>query len=394
MQRAVSAQIDQELAQPHPKVVVLIGQRRVGKTYELRRLIRAHPDTAIFVDFEDFAVRELWVPALATLDRLLGPRDTERLLLLDEVQLVAQIGSVLKLIHDHFPRTRIVASGSAAFLLLKNIGDSLVGRSVTLNVHPLLPREMVADADNSRYVLGDYDRLANKPLIDANLEHWLVFGCLPEIWQEPDPTRKETLLRNYVNGLMLKDIFELEGIRLPDGMQKLVRLLALQVGSEVNPNELATQLSMSRPTVLEYIGILEKFRLVRILTAFSGNLRNEVTRSFKVYFNDLGVRNALMGNFVPTSGRTDSGAMFENFVANLLAFNCDVFQQPYQFHFWRTTAQTEVDLVLANQRTAKLVPIEIKLTQSAKIPRKFLEAYADRIEASFVVNRGNVWQFA
>lgn len=392
MKRIVSAQIDAELARPQSKVILLIGQRRVGKTFELRRLMQSYPNSS-FVDFEDFAQRELWAPSLATLERLLGPRDTERLLLLDEVQLVKEIGSILKLIHDHFPRTRIVASGSAAFLLLKNVGDSLAGRSITLNVHPLLPREMADDADNTRYVLGDYDRLANKPFVDANLEHWLVYGCLPEIWAESDAARKETLLRNYVNSLMLKDIFELEGIRLPDAMQKLVRLLALQVGSEVNPNELATQLNMSRPSVLDYIGILEKFRLVRILTGFSGNLRNEVTRSFKVYFNDLGVRNALMGNFVPTSGRTDAGAMFENFVTNLLAFGSDAFQQPYQFHFWRTASQNQVDMVMVNQRTAKLVPVEIKLTQEAQISRKFMAAYGDRVEAAFGVNRGNVWRF-
>ena len=392
MKRIVSAQIDAELVRPQPKVILLIGQRRVGKTFELRRLMQSYPNSS-FVDFEDFAQRQLWAPSLATLERLLGPRDTERLLLLDEVQLVKEIGSILKLIHDHFPRTRIVASGSAAFLLLKNVGDSLAGRSITLNVHPLLPREMADDADNTRYVLGDYDRLANKPFVDANLEHWLVYGSLPEIWAESDAARKETLLRNYVNSLMLKDIFELEGIRLPDAMQKLVRLLALQVGNEVNPNELATQLNMSRPSVLDYIGILEKFRLVRILTGFSGNLRNEVTRSFKVYFNDLGVRNALMGNFVPTSGRTDAGAMFENFVVNLLAFGSDAFQQPYQFHFWRTASQNEVDLVMVNQRTAKLVPVEIKLTQEAQVSRKFMAAYGDQIEASFGVNRGNVWRF-
>ena len=392
MKRIVSAQIDAELVRPQPKVILLIGQRRVGKTFELRRLMQSYPNSS-FVDFEDFAQRQLWAPSLATLERLLGPRDTERLLLLDEVQLVKEIGSTLKLIHDHFPRTRIVASGSAAFLLLKNVGDSLAGRSITLNVHPLLPREMADDADNTRYVLGDYDRLANKPFVDANLEHWLVYGSLPEIWAESDAARKETLLRNYVNSLMLKDIFELEGIRLPDAMQKLVRLLALQVGNEVNPNELATQLNMSRPSVLDYIGILEKFRLVRILTGFSGNLRNEVTRSFKVYFNDLGVRNALMGNFVPTSGRTDAGAMFENFVVNLLVFGSDAFQQPYQFHFWRTASQNEVDLVMVNQRTAKLVPVEIKLTQEAQVSRKFMAAYGDRVEASFGVNRGNVWRF-
>lgn len=392
MKRLVSKQVDQELARPKPKVILLIGQRRVGKTFELQRLMQGEPN-AVFVDFEDFAVRELWQPSLAILDRLLGPREGQRLLLLDEVQLLKEAGSVLKLIHDHFPRTRVVASGSAAFLLLKNIGDSLAGRSVTFNVHPLLPREMANDTDNTRYVMGDYDKLSLKPFIDANLEHWLVYGCLPEIWAEPDTTRKESLLRNYVNSLMLKDIFELEGIRLPDAMQKLVRLLALQVGSEVNPNELATQLNMSRPSVLDYINILEKFRLVRILNGYSGNLRNEVTRNFKVYFNDLGVRNALMGNFVPTTGRTDSGAMFENLVANLLAFGSDAFQQPYQFHFWRTTTRNEVDLVLVNQHTAKLVPVEIKWTQAAQIPRAFMQTYEGQTEASFVINRDNLWQF-
>lgn len=395
MKRQIRRLIDQELTQPHSKVIVLVGQRRVGKTYELLQLQREYPD-AQFYDFEDFALRQLFQPSLAVLERLLGPRQQARLVLLDEIQYVANIGSILKLIHDHFPHTRVLASGSAAFLLLKNIGDSLAGRSILLNVYPLSPREMAGDADNARWVLGDYDRPLNKPFVDANLDSWLTYGCLPEIWQEHDEVRKTNLLRNYVNSLMLKDIFEIEGIRLPDAMHKLVRMLALQIGSEVNSNELATALNLNRRTVLEYISILEKFRLVHVLGAYSNNLRNEITRGIKIYFTDLGVRNALLGNFAPLAGRTDTGALFENFVVNLLINHINVSQQTnqfYQCYFWRSRQQAEVDVVLLNTHTQQLTPIEIKLSQSTKLPRSFAEIYKDRMTESFTIRRETLWQF-
>jgi predicted AAA+ superfamily ATPase len=392
MDRLISPRVDAELARTQPKIILLIGQRRVGKTHELRRLLAEHPD-ARFYDFEDFALRTLFEPTLATLDKLLGARDAQRLVLMDEIQYVSNIGSILKLIHDHFPRTRVVASGSAAFLMLRNIGDSLAGRGVIINVHPLLPREMSNDATNMRYVFGDYDGLIHKPFIDANLDEWLIHGCLPEVWQESDTARKEQLLRDYVNSLMLKDIFELEGIRLPDAMHKLTRMLALQIGSEVNVNELATALNLNRRTVLDYINILHKFRLIRILEAFSRNPRNEISRGFKVYFNDLGVRNALIGNFVPPSGRTDAGALFENFVSNLLAFNADAFQQPCDHYFWRNKSKAEIDLILVNQRTARLTAVEVKQSKSAKFPTAFAQDYKNDLDAFWVVQRQNLWQF-
>lgn len=395
MKRQIRQIIDRELAQMHPKIIVLVGQRRVGKTYELLQLQNEHPNS-LFYDFEDFALRELFQPSLSILERLLGPRAEPRLVLFDEIQHVLNIGAVLKLIHDHFPATRVVASGSAAFLLLKNIGDSLAGRCFLINVYPLSPREMLNDANNERWVIGDYDRPLNKPILDANLDHWLLYGCLPEVWQERDVIRKTSLLRNYVNSLMLKDIFEIEGIRLPDAMQKLVRMLALQIGNEVNANELATALNLNRRTVLEYINILEKFRLVHVLGAYSNNLRNEVTKGNKIYFTDLGVRNALLGNFAPISGRTDAGALFENFVVNLFIHHVDLaqhFGQFYQSYFWRNKQQAEIDLVLLNTATQQLTPIEIKLTQGAKLPRSFAELYQERMGEYLTVKRDTLWQF-
>jgi hypothetical protein len=393
VKRIFSRRIDREINHSNAKIVLLIGQRRVGKTVELKRL-QANHENSRYIDFEDYATRQLFEPSLVVLERLIGSPTDKRLLLLDEIQYVPQIGAILKLIHDHFKSTRVVASGSASFLMLRNIGDSLAGRSITIDAHPLLPREMAGDADNARFALGDYDGLLNRPFIETNMESWLLHGSLPEIWFEPNIERKEILLKSYVNSLMFKDIFEIEGIRSPDAMQKLVRLLALQIGSELNPNELATTLNINRRTVVEYINVLEKFRLVRVLTAFSGNLRNEISRGFKVYFTDLGVRNALLGNFVPMSGRTDAGAMFENFVINLISNNIDAFQQPESVFFWRSKQQSEVDLVISDQRTGKLTPIEIKLTQKAKIARSFLDSYRDRIDKAFVVNRDNIWQFA
>ena len=392
MQRHVTARIRSLMAAKSNKVILVIGQRQVGKTFELRRLQKTHPNTMYF-DFEELGARNIFKPDLATLENIIGSKDSPKILLLDEIQHLDKSGSILKLIHDHFPQTKAIATGSASFLMLKNIGDSLYGRNQQLDMFPLTFREINQDME-SGFSLGNYNKLLNKAKIEAQINDFLIYGSMPQVFLAETREAKIELLKNYVASFLYKDIFELEGIRLPEVFKRLLHLLALQISAEVNPNELAQKLEVNRKTVVDYLGLCEKFKIIHILRAFSGKERKEITRNFKVYFTDLGIRNALIDNFILPENRTDLGAMFENLVVNMFTWNMEYFGHPYNLFFWRSKNQAEVDLILVNNETGKLSPIEIKYGKIEKPSIAFSRLYKDKIETELAINKANFWQYA
>jgi predicted AAA+ superfamily ATPase len=144
----------------------------------------------------------------------------------------------------------------------------------------------------------------------------LVYGYYPEIVTHPNEA--ERLLGFLSDSYLYKDIFLFKGIKKPEKMLELLRLLAWQIGSEVNYNELSNKLKIDNQTVENYIAMLEQAFVIYKLPAFHTNQRTELKKSKKIYFNDLGISNALINDFRSIEVRNDRGALFENFVINEL----------------------------------------------------------------------------
>ncbi len=391
MKRHITRNILQELNHINRKIILILGQRRTGKTYELQRLLKENKK-ALFFDLEDFENRELFVPSISHLESTLGDKNNSGMLLLDEIQYLENSGSILKLLHDHFPKLKVVVTGSASFLMLKNIGDSLMGRYFSYPIYPLTLRE-IFEIDDTTFSIGEYPSRLKQPEISGILKNILVYGTLPEVYLESNKNRKIDYLKYYVNSLLFKDIFEIEGIRYPGLFKQLLQVLALQMGQEINPNEISKKFQIHRKTIMDYIDLFEKFHIIKVMRSFSQNPRKEITKGFKVFFTDIGVRNALINYFAPLHQRNDLGAIFENFVMNLFCANIDYFGQAYKMYFWRNIGQAEVDLVLENAETDKLVPIEIKWSKDKMPSRAFRNLYEEKIENGFCVTKDNLWKF-
>ncbi len=391
MKRIISNKILRELNHPNRKIVLILGQRRTGKTYELQRLLKEE-ENRLYFDLEDFGNRELFVPSVSHLESTIGKRDQSGMLLLDEIQFLDNSGSILKLLHDHFPQLKVVATGSASFLMLKNIGDSLMGRYFSYPLFPLTLRE-IFDINDSEFSIGGYPSRLIQPEISGLLNNILIHGTLPEVYLESSKKRKIEYLKYYVNSLLFKDIFEIEGIRYPGLFKQLLQVLALQLGQEINPNEISKKFQIHRHTIIDYLDLFEKFHVIKIVRSFSNNPRKEITKGFKVFFTDIGVRNALISNFATLNQRNDIGALFENFVMNIFYANINYYDVPYKIYFWRNLKQAEVDLILENSETEKLSPIEIKWNKEKMPSRAFSNLYGDRIENEFCVNKDNLWKF-
>jgi predicted AAA+ superfamily ATPase len=186
-------------------------------------------------------------------------------------------------------------------------------------------------------------------------------------------------------------IFAYKDIRRPDVLSKLLIALALQLGSEVSFNELGNTVGLDKETVMRYLDLLEKVFIIFRLHSFSRNIRNELKKSQKIYFYDNGIRNALIQNFKSLELRTDTGALFENFMISERkkrnAYN-RIYSNQY---FWRTHAQQEIDYI--EERDGMLYAFEFKWNekQRAKLPNSFAETYSNY--EFKCINRTNYLEF-
>jgi hypothetical protein len=221
------------------------------------------------------------------------------------------------------------------------------------------------------------------------IAHRLVYGYYPEIVVKQE--EEKSLLKLLANSYLYKDLLILEQINKPVLLEKILKALALQLGSEVSYNELSQTVGADKETVEKYIDLLEKAYVVFRLPALNRNVRNEIKKGRKIYFYDCGIRNAVINNFSPVSGRTDTGALWENFVISermkFLRYN----DNDAELYFWRTTQQQEIDLI--EDGDGNLKAFEIKWGENAKVrfPQTFTENY--KAVETFVISPKNIEEF-
>lgn len=342
------------------KVLVIYGPRRVGKTTLLEQLFQNFSGPKKFVDGEDRSIQEiLSSQRLDTLKKFVG--DTE-LLIVDEAQKIPNIGLNLKLIVDHIPTIKVVASGSASFSLAQQIGEPLTGRKKTFHLYPLSLKELI----------DHYGFERHKELMTNDL---MLFGGYPEIFRLS--YEKRTLyLKEIVEAYLFRDILAMEEVRNPKKLRDLLTLLAFQIGKEVSLHELGTQLGLHADTVYRYLDLLEKSFILVNIRGFSRNLRKEVTKMSRYYFYDNGIRNALIGNFNPFNMRNDVGELWENSLVMERLKKQERDHVISNNYFWRTYDQQEIDWV--EEREGKLFAFEFKWNPrkvSQKAPQGWQKAY-------------------
>lgn len=347
-----------QFLQPN-KVVVIYGPRRVGKTTILNQVLNSQGKKTLFVDGEsDEIKRRLSVGEIGLLKEFV---DDNELLIVDEAQKIPEIGKNLKLIVDHIPGIKVIASGSASFELARQIGEPLTGRKWTLKLFPISMRELIKE-----FGFESHDGFLKNQL--------LRFGGYPEIFQLPEK-EKGLYMENVVESYLFKDILELEDIRNSKKLRDLLTLLAFQIGNEVSLSELGSQLGLSKSTVFRYLDLLEKSFVLINIRGFSRNLRKEVTKTSRYYFYDIGVRNALINNFNPLHIRNDVGQLWENFIVMERLKKQHYEDLHSNNYFWRTYDQQEIDWV--EEREGKLFGYEIKWNPKKVVtaPKSWSETY-------------------
>ncbi len=355
------------------KVIVLLGARQVGKTTLLTNLQKENAKSLMLNcdDMDDTLLLES--PSSTKLRHLL---ESYELVFIDEAQRVKNIGLTLKIIGDlKLPNTQVVVTGSSSFDLANEVNEPATGRLIEYNLYPFTLTELAAHT-NER----EEQRL---------LEQRMLYGLYPEIVTEPAEARRT--LMSLTNNYLYKDLFAYKGIKKPELLQKLVRALALQLGSEVSYNELSNLLGIDKNTVESYIGLLEKCFVVFRLESYSRNLRNEIKKGKKIYFYDNGVRNAVLSNFSPLEMRNDVGALWENLMVSERVKRNSYAQNFAQLYFWRTHEQQEIDLVEEQDGALRTFEFKWNIKARSVQPSTFSKNYPG--SSYEVITPDNYWTF-
>ncbi|MEK7136836.1 MAG: ATP-binding protein [Patescibacteria group bacterium] len=358
------------------KVIVLYGARQVGKTTLMREVLREVGGDALSINADEGKyVEALSSRDLRTLQNLIGRHD---LLFIDEAQRVPNIGVGLKLLLERLPSLRIAVTGSSTLDLASAVREPLTGRTWTYTLHPIAFLELAETW--TPFALRD------------SVEERLTYGAYPALFAMMGKEDKEKYLEEMSTAYLYRDILDLSGIRHPSGIRRLLQLLAFQIGSQVSLTELGAQLGISKDTVAHYIDLLEAAFVVFRLPGYSRNLRKEVTKMDKIYFYDLGVRNAIIGNFNDLKHRNDTGQLWENFLMVERMKRHSYTHISGNRYFWRTYTGAELDLV--EERGGKLFGYEFAWSarrRTRKPPRTWLQTYP---EASYeIITQENFLDF-
>ncbi|MFP4469772.1 MAG: ATP-binding protein [Bacteroidales bacterium] len=362
VEREVQHQIEDQMFPGGEKqpVIVIYGARQVGKTTLSKVIMKKYSDRADYYNCDYLDVQQLF--SWERISEIGSVLKNIKLLILDEAQRIKNIGLVLKILVDEYPDVQVIATGSSSFDLSNQINEPLTGRKRIFQLFPFSFGE----------ISSNLNQLEKRRILTDKLRYGMYPGLL-----ELSEKEKEVHLKELCGSYLFKDVFALQQIKKPEAFEKLLRLLAFQIGHEVSYHELSREIGVDQTIVQRYLYLLEESFIILRVNAFSKNLRNEVSKSRKIYFWDLGIRNALIQNHNSLDLRNDAGQLWENFcVIERIKFLRN-HQVNKNFFFWRTYQQKEIDYI--EEAGGVINAWEFKWSERKKppVPANFAKAYPE-----------------
>ena len=341
------------------KVIVVYGPRQSGKTTLIKELLREMAVSPVFLNGDDdLDVHYFDTVTASRWTQLMGEK---KVVFIDEGQKIQNLGRAVKLLVDSRDDVQVVITGSSSFTLANSVEEPLTGRKFEYRLFPLSYAELAKH-------FGFLEE-------SKKLELRLIYGSYPEVVTNEDGV-KETL-KMLADSYLYRDLMQYEGIRKPAVLEKLLRAVALQVGSEVSYNELAGLIGVSRTLVESYLKILEQAFIIFPLASYSNNLRNEIKKGVKYYFWDNGIRNAVLNDFTPVPQRNDIGALWENYAISERMKGNAYSRADGLPYFWRTTDQMEVDYLEVCGSKIKAFEFKWNPKKKSRVTKAFTNRYPD-----------------
>lgn len=357
------------------KILTIFGPRQVGKTTLAKKILKNHGSEKSYFNCDIPSIAQRFEnPEPLLLERIV---DKSKLIVIDEAQRIRNIGLTLKIIHDAMPDTQVIATGYSSFKLRSDINEPLTGRGIEFLLLP--------------FSLNELGQVYKTHEIDTLLPYFMRYGLYPEIVDKSEADA-ELLITNLSSKYLYKDIMEFENLKKPELLTNILQLIALQLGSEVSRNEIASKLNTSRNTIERYIDLLEKAFVIFRLKPLSRNRRNEIARKEKLFFYDTGIRNSIISAFQPIDLRKDRGALFENFMIAERLKHLQLQSKKRNLWFWRTHDGKEIDYI--EEYDGRFNAYELKWGR-AKIKKATVESFKATYEPATisVITRDNYFEF-
>lgn len=343
------------------KAVLLYGPRQCGKTTLVKQLIEVNDLDPVLLNGDDD--QDVGVFQMVTASRWTQILGNKKSVFIDEGQKIPNLGRAIKLLIDSRTDIQVIVTGSSSFALANSMEEPLTGRKFTYKLFPFCFKEMS----------NHFGFLEER----KNLELRLIFGSYPEVVLS-GPEMKNTI-KSIAESYLYRDLMQYEGIRKPALLEKLLKALALQCGSEVSATELAGLLGVSRTLVESYLKILEQAFIVFPLNSYSTNQRNEIKKGVKYYFYDNGVRNAVLNDFTPIPMRNDVGALWENYLVSERMKRNAYGRADGLPYFWRTTDQMEVDYIEVTGSRIEAFEFKWNPQKKSRVTKAFTNRYPDAV---------------
>ena len=323
--------------------VAILGPRQCGKSTLVKSLRQ---------DFE--GILYLDMQKESDLNKLVEPElffesNTDKIICLDEIQLIPKLFSVLRsVIDDNRRNGKFILLGSASPELIQQTSESLAGRIGMLHLSPFLITEL------------DY-------LESFNLHKFWFRGGFPNSYLAENDENSSIWLENYIRTYIERDIPQL-GFKIPAlQLRRLLTMCAHNQGQQLNLSKLGESLGLTHPTIKRYIDLLEQTFIVRTIPPYEINIKKRLIKSPKVVVRDSGILhqllaipnfNSLLGN--PVFGSSWEGIVLENIIVKMASWD---------YFFYRTATGDEIDLIL--KKGNQVIAIECKASDAPKVTKGF-----------------------
>jgi predicted AAA+ superfamily ATPase len=316
-----------EEAWTRKSIVWLRGVRRVGKTSLAQSLDRVR-----YFDCELPGVRRRVENAESFLRHNRGAR-----IILDEVHRLPNPSEVLKIAADHFPDTRVLATGSSTLGASARFKDTLAGRKVDVFLPPMIFKDLA--------VFGRPD-----------LEHRMLRGGLPPFFLAPVLPERD--FQEWMDAYWAKDIMELFRLERRSAFQQLFELMLIQSGGIFDASRFARDCGVSRTTIANYLSVLEATSVAHVVRPYSAGGSAEIVSAPRVFGFDTGFVSYHRGwNELRPD---DVGLLLEHLFLN----EVHAHGRRFGVHYWRDKAHHEIDFVLLG-RGGDPIAVECKRSERA-----------------------------
>lgn len=339
--------------------VLIHGSRQCGKT---TLAIEVGEELGYrYLSFDDDTQRQA-----ALSDPIGFVKNLPEFIILDEIQRTPELFTAIKASIDTNRKPgRFILTGSANVLLLPKLADSLAGRMEILRLHPLSRAELAGERPNllDQLFSADFGNDINKPIynyLGKELAEIICAGGYPAALERQSEKRRSNWYRDYITTLVQRDVQDLSKIQNLDVLPRLLTLAAGQTARLFNAAELAAPFSLSRPTVREYLTLLEQIFLIEQLTPWHSNRLSRLIKTPKLHLADTGLVSALLGvnSKILWEEKTLLGQLLETFVYQELRKYADWYESSLNFFHFRNKDKVEVDIIIEQGR--RIVGIEVK----------------------------------